>query len=197
MAGMPVHHGVESLFIDLVPSSAWFSNLRSEVLEAEWGTIKSKTFRAANYRCEACGGQGSNHPVECHERWIYDEERGVQILLRTIALCPACHEATHFGLARVKGRDKEARQQLQRVNHWTDLQVDHHVDLAMADYRRRSTRKWILDAYWLLDFIPASDPAPLSKITVQGIWDHAAGLQRRLVDLGQSESVAQNIKRWV
>lgn len=181
------------LFIDLVPSSAWFSNLRSEVLEAEWGTIKSKTFRAANYRCEACGGQGPNHPVECHERWRYDEESGIQILCRTVALCPACHEATHFGLARVKGRDQEARRQLQQVNNWTDLKVNEHIAQAMADYKRRSARKWVLDAYWLLDFIPASDPAPLSPQTVQKIWKHADGLQRRDVDDWQRKIILQNV----
>ena len=192
MQQQPIHHQASRLFIDLVPSSAWFSNLRSEVLDAEWGTIKSKTFRAANYHCEACGGQGPNHPVECHERWSYEEDIGVQILCGTIALCPACHEATHFGLARVRGRDGEARQQLQRVNRWTDQQVDEHIAMAMADYKRRSARKWTLDASWLLDFIPASDPVPLSSQTVETIWKHADGLERRAVQSWQSKIIRQN-----
>jgi len=137
--------------------------------------VKTKTYRAANYICEACGGRGPNHPVECHERWTYIEDVHLQILERTVALCPACHEATHFGLARVKGRELEARQQLARVNGWSESQITSHVRLAMDDYQRRSSMKWHLDARWLLDFIP------LSESTSAKILEHAKGCADRPV----------------
>lgn len=174
------------LFVDLVPNTAWFSNLRSELTESEWAAVKTKTYRAANYLCEVCGGRGPNHPVECHERWTYIEDVHSQILDRTVALCPACHEATHFGLARVKGRELEARQQLTRINGWSDDQVNSHVRLAMADYKRRSSMKWQLDARWLLDFIP------LSEMTAAKILEHAKGFADRHVATWQSGVITQH-----
>lgn len=38
-------------------------------------------------------------PVECHEVWDYDDDRKIQRLERRVALCPACHEVKHAGLA--------------------------------------------------------------------------------------------------
>jgi len=174
------------LFVDLVPNTAWFSNLRSELTVPEWASVKTKTFRAANYVCEVCGGRGPDHPVECHERWAYIEDVHLQILDKTIALCPACHEATHFGLARVKGREQEARDQLMRVNRWTHDQVAQHVRLAMADYERRSSMKWRLDARWLLDFVP------LSEVTATKIQRYAQDLLDRRVESWQKDVIKHN-----
>ncbi len=174
------------LFVDLVPNTAWFSNLRSELNASEWAAVKNKTYRTANYVCEACGGRGPDHPVECHERWTYVEDVQLQILDRTVALCPACHEATHFGLARVKGREVEACQQLMRVNCWSDSQLTAHVRLAMDDYKRRSSMKWRLDARWLLDFIP------LSELTAAKIFVHAKSLTDRSVTTWQKSVIEKN-----
>lgn len=162
-----------NLFVDLVPRSAWYSNLRSEVSKIEWDQIKRQTSNVAGRRCEACGGRGSTWPVECHERWKFDEAAGVQILLRTIALCPACHEATHLGLAEVKGRAGDARTQLMQVNGWSEAETERHIDAAFDTWRRRNEMKWALDARWLLNFVP------LSEATRQNILAHAAGLIQR------------------
>lgn len=164
-----------SLFVDLVPRTAWFSNLRSEITNDEWVLVKKATFEPAGYACQACGGGGAEHPVECHERWHYDSTTKVQTLLGTIALCPACHEATHFGLARVRGRDGEALRQMMRVNGWDESQTMRHVRQAMDEWVRRSEIKWRLDARWLLDFVP------LSEGTRKKIADHASGIAERAV----------------
>jgi hypothetical protein len=55
-------------------------------------------------RCEICGGRGPEHPVECHERWRYNDLIRTQTLVRMIALCPACHQVKHVGLANVRGK---------------------------------------------------------------------------------------------
>jgi hypothetical protein len=174
------------LYVDLVPNTAWFSNLRSVLTLPEWAAVKTRTFRAANYVCEICGGRGPNHPVECHERWTYIEDVHLQLLDKTVALCPACHEATHYGLARKRGRELEARDQLLRVNRWTHDQVAKHVSLAMADYERRSSMKWRLDARWLLDFVP------FSEVTVTKIQEYAKGFLERHVDSWQQEIIEQH-----
>lgn len=165
----------EVLFVDLVPRSTWFSNLRSELTKTEWEQVKNKTFKAANYLCEVCGGHGTQHPVECHERWHFDSQTKAQTLVRTIALCPACHETTHYGLACIKGRDREAKQHLMQVNGWNDAKANQHIQQAMDEYERRSETNWKLDARCLLDFVPLSDS---TKIKIN---DHSAGLSERKI----------------
>lgn len=169
------------LRIDLVPNTAWFSNLRSELTGKEWEQVKTATYNQAQHRCEACGGRGCKRPVECHERWQYNLDTRVQTLIGTIALCPACHEATHYGLARVRGRDDKARQQLMKVNGWTDAQVHSHIREAMDEWKRRSNVQWTLDARWILDFVE------ISEATRKKILDHASGLGERSIKDWQTE----------
>lgn len=164
------------LIIDLVPKSAWFSNLRSELTKEEWEKVKKATFKPAQYRCEVCGERGLSHWVECHERWHYDTGRRIQRLVGTIALCPACHEATHYGLTQVRGREKEAKQHIMKVNGWSESQANKYIREKWSEWSLRNATKWILDARWLLDFVPTSDE------TRNKILDHAAGAKDRTVD---------------
>lgn len=179
----------EQLFVDLVPTTAWFSNLRSELSADEWKAVQKKTFKSAGHRCQACGGKGDAHPVECHERWEFDMESQIQRLVKTVALCPACHQSTHYGLARVRGLESEAREQLKRVNRWTDSELDAHVREAMDTYADRSDVEWTLDARSLLSFVDLSDK------TREKIQSHASGLSERTVTDSQSEMIEVNIPR--
>lgn len=174
------------LFVDLVPRSAWFSNLRSELTPAEWDLARRKTYRNAGMLCQACGGKGPTHPVEAHERWHFCEETAVQTLTGIDALCPACHEATHYGLARVRGREAFARAQLKKVNGWTDREINAHVAKAMDAYvRRTEIEDWTLDARWLLDYVT------LSEETRNKILEHAAQLRDREVQSWQQDIIDQ------
>lgn len=163
------------LYVDLIPRTAWFSNLRSELNEAEWTALKRRTFDAAGWVCEVCTCKGPKWPVECHERFNYDEETGVQTLTGTIALCPSCHESTHMGFARTRGREAEAMAHLMAVNGWTDPEARQHVQEAMRTYGRRSARDWQFDARWLLGRLD------LSEETREKIMGHAEGLAPRIV----------------
>ncbi len=62
------------LTIELVPSTRWFSNVRTEVSPEEWDRLWKAAARDARYRCEVCSGKGSKWPTECHEHWEYDDE---------------------------------------------------------------------------------------------------------------------------
>lgn len=148
--------GTRNLFVDMIPQSAWFSNLRSEITPDEWQRVKAKTFKAALHRCEVCLGIGQQWPVECHERFNYDDATGIQTLLGTIALCPACHEVTHFGLARIKNRDGIATEHMMKITSCSAQDVANHVNAAMQTWKRRSKLQWILDATWLTGFIETS-----------------------------------------
>lgn len=157
------------LQIELVPSTAWFSNLRSELSAAEWERVKAQTFKNANYRCEVCQGIGPKHPVECHEVWDYDEKGKTQTLMRTIALCPNCHASVHYGLSRVLGREKKVRKHLMTVNGWDEKTLDAHVNDANNAWRRRNSITWVLNAKWLISFIE------LGGNTRKKIFAHAKG----------------------
>lgn len=125
------------LSIELVPKTAWYKNLRAELTKDEWENVKRKTFIMANYVCEICGGRGSAHPVECHEVWKYDIDAKVQTLVRTIALCPACHEVKHFGLANLKGRFKIAMNHLIKINRWDEAAGNWYFDQCGEEWLRR------------------------------------------------------------
>ena len=141
----------QRLTLDLVPQTCWFSNLRSELPRDDWDKLRRATYREANYRCEICGGKGSQHPVECHEKWSYDLETKTQKLEGLIALCPACHEVKHFGLAQVRNRDQAAIAHYQKVNDVTRVQAVQEIKAEFRIWGQRSALEWDLDLTWLAD----------------------------------------------
>jgi hypothetical protein len=92
------------LTVELVPSTCWYTNVRSNVSKAVCDRLRRRVAAQTGNRCEICGGRGRRWPVECHEVWHYDDEVKVQRLERLAALCPACHEVKHAGLASKRGR---------------------------------------------------------------------------------------------
>jgi hypothetical protein len=133
------------LEIELIPASAWGENLRSALPRAEWDRLRKQVYADAGNRCEICAGRGRRHPVECHEVWEFDERAGVQRLVRMIALCPRCHEAKHFGLAALRGREQAAREQLRKVNGWTPAELAEHISESFRVWESRSRCEWTLD----------------------------------------------------
>ncbi len=85
------------LTIELVPKTAWFSNVRDHVSPSEWLKLSRGIIEEADYHCRICGSQGKKHRVECHEIWSYDDTAKLQKLAGLIALCPACHRVKHIG----------------------------------------------------------------------------------------------------
>ena len=137
---------------DMVPESSWFTNLRSEMSKAEWDAVRKEVSRRAGGKCEVCGGRGPKWQVECHERWDYDEKKGKQRLSGLQALCPACHEVNHIGLAQVRGRFKQALGHMCRVNGCSEAKAEEDVEKAFSTWRRRSLMDWKLDLSWMDDF---------------------------------------------
>jgi hypothetical protein len=137
------------LTIELVPSTCWFSNVRSAVTKADWDRLRKAVYAEAKNRCEVCGGQGKKHPVECHEVWDYDAANRIQRLVRLLALCPACHEVKHIGYAEVRGRMDNAVRHLAKVNGWTIPQAIRYVGAQFEVWAARSKFAWTLDIAWL------------------------------------------------
>ncbi|WP_202034976.1 DUF5710 domain-containing protein [Streptomyces albus] len=136
------------LFVDLVPASCWFTNVRSCVAPRDWERLRRMITSRAGQRCEACGrgeDRGRRRWLEAHERWDYDEDSGVQRLRRLVCLCTACHTVTHFGLAEVRGERETALAHLRSVTGMTEAGAEAHVRAAFALWRQRSARAWTLD----------------------------------------------------
>jgi hypothetical protein len=141
------------LTIELVPKTSWYHNVRALTDELGWDRIRRQVYRQADYRCEVCGGKGPEHPVECHEVWRYDDRTRLQLLVRMVALCPACHEVKHIGLANVRGRGAQARAHLARVNGWTLAQADAYIAEAFQVWAQRSQGPWTLDLEGLRPYV--------------------------------------------
>lgn len=136
------------LFVDLVPSSCWFTNVRSCTTPRDWERLHRMIVGRAEGRCEACGRGEDRHVrrwLEAHERWAYDEQAGTQTLRRLLCLCTDCHRVTHFGHTKLHGMAAEAQAHLRAVTGMSKDQASAHVRDAYAVWGRRSSRDWALD----------------------------------------------------
>jgi hypothetical protein len=43
------------LFVDLIPRTCWFTNVRTCVTQQDWERLRRPIFRRAGHVCEACG----------------------------------------------------------------------------------------------------------------------------------------------
>ena len=80
-----------------------------------------------------------------------------------MCLCTACHTATHYGLANLRGKADEASTHLRAVTGLPTVAIARHIDEAFATWKRRSTRNWALDLGILTNAgIRLSTPLPAS-----------------------------------
>lgn len=136
------------LFADPIPSTSWFTNVRSAVSPQDWDRLRRMVYRRAGGRCEACGsrpGPEAGLFLEAHERFAYDDSRGVQALRRLICLCTACHATTHYGLTSLRGRGDQALIHLCAVTGMSEAEAIRHLDAAFALWQQRSQMLWELD----------------------------------------------------
>jgi Domain of unknown function (DUF5710) len=165
------------LFVDLVPASCWFTNVRSCVDQRDWERLRRMVVERAGRRCEACSrgrAPAEGRGLEVHERWLYQETTAVQVLRRLICLCTDCHTATHMGLAGLRGIADKAEAHLAAVNHWSPDQVEEHVGAAFELFTQRSRTHWQLDLR-ILDAAGVRitrPPAPRQRLTIAGetVW---------------------------
>jgi hypothetical protein len=136
------------LFVDLVPTSCWFTIVRSCVAPRDWERLRRMVTRRAAHTCEICRRREDRDKqrwIEVHERWAYDPARRVQTLRRLICLCTDCHRVTHFGLANIKGLTEAAFTHLKAMTGWSTQQAREHVDAAFAEWQQRSQTVWTLN----------------------------------------------------
>jgi len=153
------------LEFELVPSTCWWSNVRSQVTKAQWEVCKDFVKKRSGSKCEICGGVGSMWAVECHEIWEYDDEAQVQTLVGLIALCPTCHAAKHIGRTMEVYTEREKERvyaHVQRVNNWDRILLVKAIQNAFAIWSIRSDWQWSLDVSYLKE---------LGLVLPQYVWD--------------------------
>ena len=151
------------LFVDLVPSSCWFTNVRSCVSQRDWERLRRMVTGRAAGRCEICGAgedRDRHRWLEAHERWTYDAAAARQTLRRIICLCTDCHTVTHFGLATLRGDDAAAFVHLMGVTGMSRAQAQAHVREAFQTWQARSEKTWELDLTMLTGAGIAVRPPP-------------------------------------
>lgn len=136
------------LFVDMIPRSCWFTNIRTCVTPQDWERLARMIYRRAGHRCEACNAppdRGGGRRLEAHERWAFDDATRVQVLRRLICLCNDCHLSTHLGFANVTGRAGQALAHLGAVTGMTPAEISRHVQAAGDLWTERSRHLWTLD----------------------------------------------------
>ena len=144
------------LTIELVPKTAWYTNVRSNVSKDQWDRLRKKSYALANNVCEICGDSGKNqgykHNVECHEIWHYDDTTKNQTLTGLISLCPYCHKCKHPGLAQINGELNIVINQLMKVNNITKNEAEKLLDDAFTIWKQRSKYEWNLDISYIQNY---------------------------------------------
>jgi hypothetical protein len=141
------------LTIELVPQTAWWTNVRSNVTRAQWEKCKNLVKERSGSRCEICGGVGSRYPVDCHEIWEYTRvgDTYIQTLVGLIALCPRCHEVKHLGRAFATGNAVRALDHLMAVNDWPPEWAEAYAMQALVIWEEMSRHQWELNIDYLYD----------------------------------------------
>lgn len=147
--------GGSSLYVDLIPQSCWFTNVRSCVDAVDWLRIRHFVGNRCGWTCEVCGQESER--LDVHERWEFDDASRAQKLVRLIGLCEGCHQVTHFGLAELRGNGNAAFAHLCRINDWTREEGERHIARAYETFNERSEIEWALD----LSIVIAAGVAPI------------------------------------
>ncbi|WP_217631331.1 hypothetical protein [Rhodococcus triatomae] len=132
----------------------------------------------AEQRCEACGSgedRAARRWLEAHERWNYDNASLTQSLRRLIVLCTPCHQATHFGLAQLRGHDVEALTHLSIVTRMNRDQANAHVSDAFRLWNQRSQYAWHLDLSILINAGIGLQRPPSPQQRVEAAIPHTSG----------------------
>jgi hypothetical protein len=136
--------GTNKLYIDMIPKTTYFKNVRSIFNDCDWNLIRHHIYERVNNRCECCGRKRSKY-LDAHERWEFNEDTQTQKLVRIIALCKLCHSATHYGHSKRRKNIDNINNHIKKINNFTDEELETHIKTAYEIWNKRNTIKWNLD----------------------------------------------------
>ena len=146
------------LEVELIPVKSWGKNVEAVVSQQIWLDLRWK-FKATRFSrdlaepirdyliCEICNEK--NTDLHLDEIWNYDNEKQIQKLAGLSAICENCYNAIHFGRAIKLGLGETAKEQLIKVNNWTEKQLVSHLEDATKLWQTRNEFNYELDLTWL------------------------------------------------
>lgn len=146
--------GGDNLYLDLIPASCWFVNVRYCIEQEDWQRLGTGVRERAGHKCEICQAEEDKDAgifLEAHKRWEFIEATGEQILRRIICLCSLCHRTNHYGYAQVVGQEPLVRKHFMSVNGCTLGELNDHVQEAFELWRLRNGLGWTLDLSIITD----------------------------------------------
>ena len=143
--------GDNSLYIDMIPKTSYFKNVRSIFSNSDWNLIRHHIYERVSYKCECCGAKRFKY-LEAHERWDFDFTTKKQKLMRIIALCKLCHSATHYGHSSRKTKNIiKINEHIKKVRGFNDDDLEDHISEAYKIWHTRNKIKWELDLSIITD----------------------------------------------
>ena len=138
------NYGSNRLYIDMIPKTTYFKNVRSLFTDEDWNLIRHHIYERVDNRCECCGKKRMKY-LDAHERWEFDEEKKTQKLVRIIALCKLCHSATHYGYSKRTKNIEKINNHIKKINKYTDEELKEHIENSYKIWKDRNKIKWNLD----------------------------------------------------
>lgn len=136
--------GGNELYIDMIPKTSYFKNVRSLFSNEDWNIIRHYIYKRVNYKCECCGSFKFKY-LEAHERWSFDIENKIQKLERIIALCKLCHKTVHYGHSKIRNNMEKINNHIKKVKKINDEELDNHINESKNIWKERNKINWILD----------------------------------------------------
>lgn len=139
------------LKIELVPTTAWYSNLRKKISQEKWDIIRKESYADADHKCSICKAKIK---LNCHEIWEYNDKNHIQTLKGFIALCDKCHGIKHLGFAGTEDYKGPPMDELidhfMKVNKVSKRAFEMHKKKSFLIHNKRSQHEWRTDlAQWL------------------------------------------------
>ena len=140
------------LGFEIIPTSVWGYNLRSELSKQAWDYIRKDAYEKANGKCTICGAYRKR--LEAHERWEFDISTKTQKLKDVIAVCHSCHSVIHIGRTQAIGEEDKAIIHFKKVNG-----VDYSVYINALKRANEENLKlstiddWVLDLSYLKNYV--------------------------------------------
>jgi len=135
-------YGGNEFYIDLIPKSVWFANLRAMLTPTQWKHLSNYVIERANSACEICG---STERLEAHERWHFNEGVRRQKLIRLMCVCKLCHLSIHSGLAGEFGLNFSVEEHIKKITGWRKSDLKRHRKEAKKRWEILSWLDWEID----------------------------------------------------
>jgi len=137
------------LGLQLIPESAFYSNLRNALGPRSWSALSKKIREENSYTCKYCPfieDRSRRLYTHLHEVWEFDITTKTQKLVDFECICPTCHSVHHWGLSRVQGKDMDyLLEHACEINNCTRQQFEEHIKKSFSTWRDLSYIKWSLD----------------------------------------------------